>query len=296
MDVSQNVNHASSTITSSSSTNRDRYMQYFNDYYRTYNIINENCDKGPAAALEGCCVTPARTTTDVPMEEGTFSSVQKPRANGTDVNNYLDLPNSTTTSRPCFIVGGDGYEGDEDDDGSTQKRNRATANGGSPVLQPGDMLLQAIQRTAMSKANDREKQVSAKNGQGQAALNNNNYTTANNNIVECETAALNDGSRLQVANGMQPTVQHIDASRRSEKDDSKMAAKKCESSECDTFSKEKKLDLGDCRLCKRQKTKHNFKLNLSTLLSTSSLATTKGSPTIDSSCAKKEAMKKNAIT
>ncbi|XP_055547001.1 protein Atossa isoform X2 [Wyeomyia smithii] len=39
---------------------------------------------------------------------------------------------------------------------------------------------------------------------------------------------------------------------------------KCERSECDTFTFNKNaLDLGDCRLCKRQKTKHNFKLVLS---------------------------------
>lgn len=39
---------------------------------------------------------------------------------------------------------------------------------------------------------------------------------------------------------------------------------KCERSECDTFTFNKDtLDLGDCRLCKRQKTKHNFKLALS---------------------------------
>lgn len=39
---------------------------------------------------------------------------------------------------------------------------------------------------------------------------------------------------------------------------------KCERSECDTFTFSKEpLDLGDCRLCKRQKTKHNFKLALS---------------------------------
>ncbi|XP_050076469.1 uncharacterized protein LOC126563778 [Anopheles maculipalpis] len=289
MDVSQNVNHASSSISSSGSTNRDRYMQYFNNYYRTYNIINENCDKGPAAAPEAC-VKPARTTTDVPMEEGTFPSVQKPRIGDTDAN-------IATARRPCFIVGGDGYEGDEDDDGSTQKRNR-----GSPILPPGDMLLQAIQRTAMlggSESNNREKQESVKNGHGPTALNNNNYTTANNNIVERETTAVvNDGSRVQVPSGKQPPGQHTDA-RRNEmvdgRDSSKMAAKTCESSECDTLSKEKKLDLGDCRLCKRQKTKHNFKLNLSTLLSTSSLATSKVLPTVVSSCTKREAAKKSII-
>ncbi|XP_035905079.1 uncharacterized protein LOC118509066 isoform X2 [Anopheles stephensi] len=276
LDVSQNVNHASSSISSSSRTNRDRYMQYFNDYYRTYNIINENCDKGPATAAPEGCVKPARTTTDVPMmEEGTFSSVQKPRANGNDVNSgLLDLPNATTaTRRPCFIVGGDGYEGDEDDDGSTQKRNRATANGGCAVLQPGEMLLQAIQRTAMfsgSEANHREKQVSAKNGHGQTALNNNNYTTANNNIVKGEATAVNDGSRrVHVAGGKQPG-QQTDA-RGNEKDDtrdgSKLAAATCESSECDTFSKEKKLDL----------------------------ATAKGLPTVVSSGARMESVKKSII-
>ncbi|XP_065088361.1 protein Atossa isoform X2 [Ochlerotatus camptorhynchus] len=38
---------------------------------------------------------------------------------------------------------------------------------------------------------------------------------------------------------------------------------KCERRECDTFTFNKEaLDLGDCRLCKRQKTKHNFKLAL----------------------------------
>uniref|UniRef100_A0A182MDH3 Atos-like conserved domain-containing protein n=1 Tax=Anopheles culicifacies TaxID=139723 RepID=A0A182MDH3_9DIPT len=283
-EVSQNINHASSSI---SSTNRDRYRQYFNDYYRTYNIINENCDKDPAAP-EGYA---KQARNDVPMDEGSLSNVQKPRVNCDGVSSF-ELPN-TTARRPCFIVGGDGYDGDEDDDSNTQKRNRAID---SPILQQGDLLLQAIQRTAMlngSETYHSEKQDMAKNGHGHAALNNNNYTTANNNIVECVT--VNDGSGgIHVANGMQQD-QQMEAGRneQDDRDSIKMAAK-CESSECDTFSKEKKLDLGDCRLCKRQKTKHNFKLNLTTLLSTS-LASTKG-PSPVSSSSKKEMVKKNIIT
>ncbi|XP_053664452.1 uncharacterized protein LOC128713618 [Anopheles marshallii] len=284
-EVSQNINRASSSI---SSTNRDRYMQYFNDYNRTYNIINENCDKGPAASVG--CVRQARN--DVPMDEGSFSCiVQKPRANCADVSSY-DLPN-TAVRRPCFIVGGDGYEGDEDDDGNTQKRNRAID---SPILQQGDLLLQAIQRTAMLNGSEEqrsEKQDVAKNGHGHMALNNNNYATANNNIVECETVNGGNSGGVKVAANVQHD-QQIEAGRneRDDRDSIKLAAK-CEPSECDTFSKEKKLDLGDCRLCKRQKTKHNFKLNLTTLLS-SSLAFKGPSPV--SSSSKKEALKKNMIT
>ncbi|XP_049283356.1 uncharacterized protein LOC125763833 [Anopheles funestus] len=285
-EVSQNINHASSSI---SSTNRDRYMQYFNDYYRTYNIINENCDKGPAAPET--YVKQARN--DVPMDEGNSSSVQKPGADCAGMSSF-DMPN-TTVRRPCFIVGGDGYDGDEDDDSNTQKRNRAIAND-SPILQQGELLLQAIQRTAMlngSGEQHNEQQDIAKNGHGHTALNNNNYTTANNNIVECET--VNGGSGgVQVANSMQHD-QQIEAKHKEKDDrDSMKLAAKCESSECDTFSKEKKLDLGDCRLCKRQKTKHNFKLNLTTLLSTS-LAPPTGPPAVSFS-SKKESVKKNMIT
>ncbi|XP_053693242.1 uncharacterized protein LOC128741445 isoform X2 [Sabethes cyaneus] len=48
----------------------------------------------------------------------------------------------------------------------------------------------------------------------------------------------------------------------------------CERSECDTFTFNKNaLELGDCRLCKRQKTKHNFKLVLNEQSDSSSSST-----------------------
>nr|XP_049464334.1 uncharacterized protein LOC120960082 isoform X2 [Anopheles coluzzii] len=284
MEVSQNMNHASSSI---SSTNRDRNMQYFNDYYRTYDIINENCDKGPEAPV-GCGKQQQPGRADVHMQDGGFRSVQQSKSNGNGVSG-CDLPD--TFRRPCFIVGGDGYEGDEDDESSAQKRNRAIANE-APALQQGDLLLQAMQRTAMlngsSERDGQERYGRAKNVHGNVALNNNNYTTANNNFVERDRGK--DGSAVPVANGGKQHEQHTEATRgdeTGERNGAKLAAANCETSECDTFSKEKKLDLGDCRLCKRQKTKHNFKLNLTPLLSSAA--------EVPPSSSKKEASKKTTM-
>ncbi|EAA14035.4 AGAP009915-PA, partial [Anopheles gambiae str. PEST] len=114
---------------------------------------------------------------------------------------------------------------------TAMKRNRAIANE-APALQQGDLLLQAMQRTAMlngsSERDGQERYGRAKNVHGNVALNNNNYTTANNNFVE-----------------------------------------------------------RDCRLCKRQKTKHNFKLNLTPLLSSAA--------EVPPSSSKKEASKKTTM-
>ncbi|XP_062546597.1 protein Atossa isoform X3 [Armigeres subalbatus] len=88
-------------------------------------------------------------------------------------------------------------------------------------LRKAELLLQAIQRTAI--INDYQRPYVAH-------FKNNNYYSGSyndNNNTGSDTA-------------------------------------KCERRECDTFTFNKDaLDLGDCRLCKRQKTKHNFRLALS---------------------------------
>uniref|UniRef100_A0A182JTS4 DUF4210 domain-containing protein n=1 Tax=Anopheles christyi TaxID=43041 RepID=A0A182JTS4_9DIPT len=270
IEVSQNMNHASSSI---SSTNRLTILSM------------KTVIKMPQAMPVGCG---KQARHDVHMQEGSFPNVQNSKSNANGVSGY-DLP--YTFRRPCFIVGGDGYEGDEDDESSAQKRNRAIANDG-PALQQGDLLLQAMQRTAMlngsGERDGQEKQMRAKTVHGNVALNNNNYTTANNNFVESEGVKVGMGGK-HVANGNQHVKRAEDTrcNERHEKNSVKMAAANCETSVCDTFSKEKKLDLGDCRLCKRQKTKHNFKLNLTTLLSTST--------EVPSSSSKKEASRKAMI-
>lgn len=87
-------------------------------------------------------------------------------------------------------------------------------------LRKAELLLQAIQRTAI--INDHQRP-------DVAHFKNNNYYSGSyndNNNTGSDTA-------------------------------------KCERRECDTFTFNKNaLELGDCRLCKRQKTKHNFKLAL----------------------------------
>ncbi|XP_039439876.1 uncharacterized protein LOC120420821 isoform X2 [Culex pipiens pallens] len=100
----------------------------------------------------------------------------------------------------------------------------------SKGLRKAELLLQAIQRTAI--INDHQPTAAADDDAVDAAtahFSNNNYYSGSyndNNNVGSDTA-------------------------------------KCERSECDTFTFSKEpLDLGDCRLCKRQKTKHNFKLAL----------------------------------
>ncbi|XP_053675588.1 uncharacterized protein LOC128725843 [Anopheles nili] len=239
---SREVSHTggSGHSSNSSSTNRDRHMQYFNEYYRTYDIINENCDKRQATPPP---VDGQWACSGVPMEEGFSSGGQKPPRSS------VPEPVAVTDRRACFIVGGDGYEGDEDDDSEGSK--------GPAQPQDGDRLLQAIQRTATASE---ERNGQPKNGYGQpVALNNNNYVTTNNNIV-ANNGIAKEGSPVGGRNLGQPEANGGGLNHG-------QAAEKCETSECDTFSKEKKLDLGDCRLCKRQKTKHNFKLNLNTLLS-----------------------------
>lgn len=99
----------------------------------------------------------------------------------------------------------------------------------SKGLRKAELLLQAIQRTAI--INDHHQPTADDDDVDAAAhFSNNNYYSGSyndNNNVGSDTA-------------------------------------KCERSECDTFTFNKEpLDLGDCRLCKRQKTKHNFKLALS---------------------------------
>uniref|UniRef100_A0A1Q3F5A3 Atos-like conserved domain-containing protein n=1 Tax=Culex tarsalis TaxID=7177 RepID=A0A1Q3F5A3_CULTA len=97
----------------------------------------------------------------------------------------------------------------------------------SKGLRKAELLLQAIQRTAIINEHH---QPTAGDDDAAAHFSNNNYYSGSyndNNNVGSDTA-------------------------------------KCERSECDTFTFSKEpLDLGDCRLCKRQKTKHNFKLALS---------------------------------
>uniref|UniRef100_A0A182NAT2 DUF4210 domain-containing protein n=1 Tax=Anopheles dirus TaxID=7168 RepID=A0A182NAT2_9DIPT len=281
MEASQNISHASS---SSSSTNRDKHMQYFNDYYRSYDIINENCDKGPAAPLAADVGHQAGI--DVPMEVGSSGSssscgtgVQKPRMPNTHVS-------TTVPPRPCFIVGGDGYEGDEDDDNEALKRDRTmvgeadaarscstTQNGGAckKLLDEGDGGAHATYGR----------------GGNYAALNNNNYSTANNNFVEREGS--NSGSGIEKQRLLPQPQQH-------HHHEAAATAAACETSECDTYGNAKKLDLGDCRLCKRQKTKHNFKLNLTTLLSSAALVAQVGDVAEKAAAARKEAVKKTIIT
>ncbi|XP_058816434.1 protein Atossa [Topomyia yanbarensis] len=103
-------------------------------------------------------------------------------------------------------------------------------------LRKAELLLQAIQRTAI--INDHQQPEVAH-------FKNNNYYSGSyndNNNIGSDTA-------------------------------------KCERSECDTFTFNKNaLDLGDCRLCKRQKTKHNFKLALNESESSSTSSSTNNSP------------------
>ncbi|XP_050089073.1 serine-rich adhesin for platelets [Anopheles aquasalis] len=240
----------------------DRHMQYFNNYSSTYDIINDNCDKRQPSddhhQAGGLVVTAARSST----------------------------VSSAPACRPCFIVGGgDGYEGDEDEEEQHRQRFEPASmmgegrdagssnNSAGRTLQKGDLLLQAIQRTATLNGEEEgnnnnnnnnsnsnssgqraagvQQQLSSgaggkhKNGpRGNSTINNNNYTTQNNNNVA-------GNGESSVASGGDETTS------------------RCDRTACDTFSSEK-LDLGDCRLCKRQKTKHNFKLNLNDLLSSSS--------------------------
>lgn len=240
-EASQNISHASS---SSSSTNRDKHMQYFNDYYRSYDIINENCDKGPAVA-----------GIDVPMEVGSSGSNSSTSCGTGGGAQKQPPPRITTTvpSRPCFIVGGDGYEGDEDDDSEALKRDRTVAN-------------EADNRPSTSKQDGYDR------ASNYVALNNNNYSTTNNNFVVQREGTTEKQQQQQ--------HHHHEA-----------AAAACETSECDTYGNAKKLDLGDCRLCKRQKTKHNFKLNLTTLLT----SVEPPPPAAVVVMARKEAVKKSII-
>lgn len=113
-------------------------------------------------------------------------------------------------------------------DAVISQRRREESKG----LRKAELLLQAIQRTAI--INDHHQPTAAADEgddvDAAAHFSNNNYYSGSyndNNNVGSDTA-------------------------------------KCERSECDTFTFNKEpLDLGDCRLCKRQKTKHNFKLALS---------------------------------
>ncbi|ETN65828.1 hypothetical protein AND_002374 [Anopheles darlingi] len=233
----------------------DRHMQYFNNYSSTYDIINDNCDK--------------RQPSDDHHQAGLVTAARS------------STVSSAPACRPCFIVGGgDGYDGDEDEEeqhrqrfgpasGENVGRNAGSSNNSaSRTLQKGDLLLQAIQRTATLNGEEEginnnssscssqraagvQQQLSSgaggkhKNGpRGNSTINNNNYTTQNNNNVagKGESSLASDGDET---------------------------TSRCDRTACDTFSSEK-LDLGDCRLCKRQKTKHNFKLNLNDLLSSSS--------------------------
>ncbi|XP_058449901.1 protein Atossa isoform X2 [Malaya genurostris] len=103
-------------------------------------------------------------------------------------------------------------------------------------LRKAEMLLQAIQRTAIINDHHQPKT---------AHFKNNNYYNGSyndNNNIGSDTA-------------------------------------KCERSECDNFTFNKNaLDLGDCRLCKRQKTKHNFKLALNESENSSTSSSTNSSP------------------
>uniref|UniRef100_A0A182F1P4 DUF4210 domain-containing protein n=1 Tax=Anopheles albimanus TaxID=7167 RepID=A0A182F1P4_ANOAL len=242
----------------------DRHMQYFNNYSSTYDIINDNCDKRePSGDHHQTGLVTAASSSTV---------------------------SSAPACRPCFIVGdGDGYEGDEDEEeqhrqrfgpanGENGERDTGSSNNSaSRTLQKGDLLLQAIQRTATLNGEEegnnnnnnnnsnsssgprgagvqqqQQQQLSSgaggkhKNGpRGNSTINNNNYTTQNNNNVA------GNGESSLIANRGDETMS------------------RCDRTACDTFSSEK-LDLRDCRLCKRQKTKHNFKLNLNDPLSSSS--------------------------
>ncbi|XP_055636187.1 protein Atossa isoform X2 [Toxorhynchites rutilus septentrionalis] len=106
----------------------------------------------------------------------------------------------------------------------------------SKGLRKGEILLQAIQRTAIINDHHQSEVAHFKN--------NNFYSSYidNNNIGSSDTS-------------------------------------RCERSECDTFAfDEEALDLGDCRLCKRQKTKHNFRLALNKSDSISSNSSNNNSP------------------
>ncbi|KFB46584.1 hypothetical protein ZHAS_00014622 [Anopheles sinensis] len=282
---------------SSSSTNSDRHMQYFNDYYRSYDIINDNCDKRhprpPTASAHHLRVVDAPMETSITTTTGREGVASVPEKTQVDENG--------TRPRPCFIVGGDGYEGDEDEGvgGGGVAGGVTMPNGGGGEerpLQKGDLLLQAIQRTATLNSCGGQSfteqvnysQVVDDGGAGGGhALNNNNYVTANNNnIGEGSRNSCSKGGRgkdVPCDEGRQqkePNPEHWQHHQHQHHDagDGNVggsAASKCERSECDTFSKEK-LDLGDCRLCKRQKTKHNFKLNLTNLLSSAVMKVTSG--------------------
>ncbi|XP_052864248.1 uncharacterized protein LOC128270863 [Anopheles cruzii] len=282
--------HCNGDGSSSGGANSDRHMQYFNNYSRTYDIINDNCDKRQQP--------PPPPPPNPPITS--HHRAQTPP------------PPSSAFLRPCFIVGGgDGYEGDEDDDrdepslgddGDGNAENISNNSAGR-TLQKGDLLLQAIQRTATLNGGQEEgnrshpsvtvvvQQSSSpsarpdqsllllngssttgggkhKNG---PSINNNNYATQNNNHAATRGR---DGERRGHETGEMRCEQ--------------------QRSECDTFSSEK-LDLGDCRLCKRQKTKHNFKLNLTNLLSSSSSSSSASSPSPSTSAARAGKVGKKTI-
>ncbi|XP_058056832.1 uncharacterized protein LOC131208198 [Anopheles bellator] len=282
---------------SSGGANSDRHMQYFNNYSRTYDIINDNCDKRQPPPPNPPITSHHRAPTTAP---------------------------SSTFLRPCFIVGGgDGYEGDEDedrdeasldDDGDGDVDGDAGSisnNSAGRTLQKGDLLLQAIQRTAtlnggqegnrshaavvvqQSPPSARPGQSLLLNGSSTAtgggkhkngpSINNNNYATQNNNHV-----VVVDGC------GQMAEAEAATRGRDGDRRGHETGEMRCEQqrSECDTFSSEK-LDLGDCRLCKRQKTKHNFKLNLTNLLSSSSSSP---SPSPSTSAARAGKLGKKTIT
>ncbi|XP_058177187.1 protein Atossa [Anopheles ziemanni] len=289
---------------SSSSTNSDRHMQYFNDYYTSYDIINDNCDKRhprpQTASAHHLRVV------DAPME----TSITTTGREGVAFPEKMVAENGTRP-RPCFIVGGDGYEGDEDEGEGAGKASGVimpNSGGDERPLQKGDLLLQAIQRTAtLNSVGGRNKNggsfatevnhsqvmddggvLSEQKKSGGHALNNNNYVTANNNNIGEGSPKIcskgdrevgipcDEGGKQKEPNGGNATEHWQHHQHQHEAGDGNGgSAVKCERSECDTFSKEK-LDLGDCRLCKRQKTKHNFKLNLTNLLSSAVMKVTSG--------------------
>ncbi|KAL1396660.1 hypothetical protein pipiens_010380 [Culex pipiens pipiens] len=99
----------------------------------------------------------------------------------------------------------------------------------SKGLRKAELLLQAIQRTAI--------------------INDHQPTAADDDAVDAATAHFSNNNYYSGSYNDNNNVGSDTA--------------KCERSECDTFTFSKEpLDLGDCRLCKRQKTKHNFKLAL----------------------------------
>lgn len=128
----------------------------------------------------------------------------EPESMSTNSDSKMQYINSSNTCSDC----------------DTSQRQREESKG----LRKAELLLQAIQRTAIINASD---EVDAAG----AHFSNNNYYSG----------SYNDNNNVGSDNSA-----------------------KCERSECDTFTFNKEpLDLGDCRLCKRQKTKHNFKLALS---------------------------------